>query len=777
LMAGNYTIVVTEIDSPFCSTTSNVVTVNSPSTPLTLVVSETSNVTCDNNQGTISAVANGGWGTYEYELTGAASVGYSSNGTFTDLSAGNYTVNVRDAQGCIASANISLVVPAPISATFTPSTILLSCFGDQNATITVSNVTGGQGANYTYTLNTVLPAPSSSGPQTSNVFGGLGEGTYNITVNDGFNCTMTSLDIVIGQPTQIVPSLVTATTQTCSTQATLTLSATGGTGPYTYSSNSGFSPVLGSFASSTTFPVPVGTHVYYVRDANGCTANVSNAITIEPLPALTINLTSTNPTINCAGDNTGTITASAQGGLGNYVYNLEDSFGNTIPAAQNSPGVFTGLVAGTYVVSVVSGDCNTSSSSINITEPSSPLVATYNISNVTCSGSNDGSLEIIASGGTGVIKYAISPQLNQFFDTNVFENLAPGTYEVIVQDVLGCYLTFSLTVTEPTPVQINIVADSMFPEVCEGDGLGEFSINISGGTAPYSVNLDNYDGTYTTGTLAQTQFDFTGLGGGDHSVFVRDSEGCESEWNITFPESVTINPLVELGYGCENNASTNTVTVTVDDSNTDLTQLDYSLDGGPYQTGNVFANVMTGIDHFINVRHTNGCVQTTEFFDIVGFQPVALTLSEGNLNEIIANATGGIGEYIFTLNGEDYGTTNTFVITASGNYTITVTDSSGCMASATMYLEFVDICIPNYFTPNNDGVSDGWAPGCVDNYPNLEFDIFDRYGRKVATYRVGQYWDGRYNNKELPTGDYWYVVRLNSSTNDRDFVGHFTLYR
>ncbi len=152
-------------------------------------------------------------------------------------------------------------------------------------------------------------------------------------------------------------------------------------------------------------------------------------------------------------------------------------------------------------------------------------------------------------------------------------------------------------------------------------------------------------------------------------------------------------------------------------------------------------------------------------------------MNEGELNEIIAIATGGSGDYEYTLNGESLGNGNSFIIAQSGEYTVIVTDSSGCTAIATMYLEFVDICIPNYFTPNNDGVSDGWAPGCANNYPNLEFDIFDRYGRKVATYRIGQYWDGRYNNAELPTGDYWYVVRLNSSTNDRDFVGHFTLYR
>src|SRR5690606_9337125 len=117
----------------------------------------------------------------------------------------------------------------------------------------------------------------------------------------------------------------------------------------------------------------------------------------------------------------------------------------------------------------------------------------------------------------------------------------------------------------------------------------------------------------------------------------------------------------------------------------------------------------------------------------------------GDLNEIIAVAIGGTGDYQYTLNGEDYGSTHTFIITESGEYTVIVTDSSGCTAAAIIYREFVDICIPNYFTPNSDGVSDGWAPCCVENYPNLEFDIFDRYGRKVATYRVGEYWDGKYN--------------------------------
>jgi gliding motility-associated-like protein len=137
----------------------------------------------------------------------------------------------------------------------------------------------------------------------------------------------------------------------------------------------------------------------------------------------------------------------------------------------------------------------------------------------------------------------------------------------------------------------------------------------------------------------------------------------------------------------------------------------------------------------------------------------------------------GSPPYEYTLNGEDYGNESSFLIYESGDYTVTVTDAYGCVASATKYFEYVDVCIPNYFTPNGDGLLDGWGPGCTEQYRDLTFDIFDRYGRKIATLRVGQKWDGKYKGRELPTGDYWYVVKLNDNRDNREFVGHFTLYR
>lgn len=82
-----------------------------------------------------------------------------------------------------------------------------------------------------------------------------------------------------------------------------------------------------------------------------------------------------------------------------------------------------------------------------------------------------------------------------------------------------------------------------------------------------------------------------------------------------------------------------------------------------------------------------------------------------------------------------------------------------------------------FFTPNGDGINDTWAPGCAVNYNNLTFFILDRQGVALGAFRFGQSWDGTYQGALLPAGDYWYILKLNNSKDEREFVGHFTLYR
>ncbi|MGL2987974.1 T9SS type B sorting domain-containing protein [Flavobacterium sp. RSSA_27] len=782
LAAGTYTITATLTNTPYCTVSKNF-TITGPSTAL--VISETHTaITCvPGNNGSISATATGGWpGGYEFELLGPLSVAYSTQSVFTGLTAGTYTVNVRDTKGCVATTTVTLVNPTPIAFTTTTINQALQCNGDTTASITVNAPTGGQGSNYLYTLNTISASPvRSSGPQASNVFANLGAGTYTVTVTDGWGCSTTTVTpIVITEPTKVAATLVVATTPTCLTDATLTLSATGGTGTYEYGTTATgpWSTMVGATATITVTP---GTYRYYVRDANGCVSQVSNAIVIDPLPPLTVKLDVLNAKINCKGDTTGVIVATATGGLGNYIYTLLDGAGNPVgfTPVQTTPGTFTQLPAGTYSVRVNSGgDCQVISVSELIEEPMLPVTASAVATPITCNGAANGIITVTASGGTGVIKYAISPQLNQFFDTGVFDQLAPGTYDILVQDENGCFIFVTQTITEPTAILVATVAGSEVQELCAGDLNAAFDVNITGGVAPYSVALDTINGTYVTGTLTQTVFNFTGLAGGEHTVYIKDANGCTAEWIVTLDESVTLDPKAIVAYGCDNNSPSNTVTVTVDASITNPADVDYALDGSTvFQASNIFRNVAPGF-HTVTARHTNGCEKVTASFEVLGFTPLALTLADGGLNEIVATATGGAGNYQYSFDGGNtFSSNNKLIYYKSGDYTVIVRDANGCEATAMRYFEFIDIEIPNVFTPNGDGNNDTWTPTNTINYKDLTISIFDRYGRKIATLREGQGWDGRYNNLELPTGDYWYILKLRNVQDDREFVGHFTLMR
>jgi gliding motility-associated-like protein len=97
--------------------------------------------------------------------------------------------------------------------------------------------------------------------------------------------------------------------------------------------------------------------------------------------------------------------------------------------------------------------------------------------------------------------------------------------------------------------------------------------------------------------------------------------------------------------------------------------------------------------------------------------------------------------------------------------------------SANIEMEFIDVELPNFFTPDGDGKNDFWAPKNTQAYPQILTVIFDRYGREVARLGINDNWNGLYREKELPSGDYWYIVKLNGEADEREFVGHFTLYR
>src|SRR5690606_31431084 len=156
--------------------------------------------------------------------------------------------------GCIEQATIDVIVPNQIVATAVGYTLL--CEGDTNGTVTVT-ASGGRGTAFFQYILTNIDTGIDSGAQTNNVFTGLGAGNYEVTVIDGWGCDVTTLPVEITEPTQVVASLIQLSPLTCDTLAEIEVSATGGTGPYTYSTTP-----TGPFLPQDTFTVGVGEYQY-----------------------------------------------------------------------------------------------------------------------------------------------------------------------------------------------------------------------------------------------------------------------------------------------------------------------------------------------------------------------------------------------------------------------------------------------------------------------------------------------------------------------------------
>lgn len=795
LKVGTYNVVATLVGSPYCQVETSFA-IGGPASELKMELSSKPISCASNSDGEIVASATGGWtGAYLFKLDGPVSFGYSDVNKFTDLPRGRYTVTVKDSNGCEVPGIVDLEIPTPIDVQVQIDKTLLNCYGDANAIVTVSSISGGSG-NFTYTLHGTLSDGTviTRDAQPAKIFENLAAGEYYVTVSDDWTCSATSNKVKVAQP-EIVEGVVSLKTkETCDITPVITLTASGGTAPYYYSTD-GITYSTTSFAKSIDINLPKTTvaavYKYFVKDSNNCFSVVTNELPIQPVPALVFK-TFDHFDVPCKGGNTGSIYVEATGGLGNYVYTLIDA-GTNLPVTpaptQLTPGTFTNLPVGNYYVNVNSVDCDQRSPLIEITEPDEALTAVVTPTDVTCAGSNNGKITIVASGGTGPYTYAITPEIEQFFDKPLFENLKPGKYTVRVQDANVCYEDYPVEILPATPIDIKVLVDEQIPELCFGDENGIGIIEVKGGKAPYKakiigngVTIDFRDPDNTTGD----RFIFPDLlGGVEYAIIVKDANECEQDAIIKLPDPVKLTPTAEVFYTCEDDHPVNSIVVEVDQSIDDTRRatIVYTLikDGQPtgiQQIGNnTFKNLPSG-DYKVEVE-LEGCMKPTNIVPLTAVEELtAVPVVSKEMNIIEVKASGGVRPYTYSFDNQAFGSSNTYRIYKDGLYDVIVRDNNGCEFKLQVPGDFVDICFPNFFTPNGDGDHDTIGPDCgALAYKDLTFDIFDRYGRVVAKYHVGEKWDGKYNGAELPTGDYWYVLKLNDEKDAREFVGHFTLYR
>ncbi|MCB0755839.1 MAG: HYR domain-containing protein, partial [Flavobacteriales bacterium] len=555
----------------------------------------------------------------------------------TDLPAGNYIVEITDANGCTLIDSVELVQPDDIVVNST-DTVQITCNGDENGAFTVEAI-GGVPA-FTY-----LWSDGQTGPTASD----LGAGIYSVIATDINGC-QDSVLLQISEPFELEAFVTQVQHVNCfgETDGTIDVTVIGGTAPYSYDwSNDSTTQDLNA--------VPAGVYHLTVTDANGCIDTIS--VEVEQ-PDLLIMTVDTVIDATCSGAQNGEITVQAQGGTAPYDYSW--------PSLNINGPTATGLGAGVYEVQVV--DANGCGWSLNVVvgQPTS-IVAQVDVqTQVSCSGLADAEAVVTATGGTAPYTYLWS----NFEMDSIATGFQAGTHTVTVTDAAGCDTTLTFEILEPDPLAVSI--DTVYNVTCNGLPNGQVEVDIAGGTIPYDVSWSNGDQGYVANNLPA----------GTHTAYVTDGNGCMDSLQIVVTEPDTM-ILVQHSttqvtcYGGNDGQATILV-----DGGTPTYTYNWPFIG---QTGPSAVDLEAGWYTFV-ASDANGCTYT-DSIEITQPDEILVTVTSdtavcpGSGVTISASAMGGAGNYSYSWdNGLGLGASHFVSPSVATTYTVEVFDQSGCPA-------------------------------------------------------------------------------------------------
>ena len=482
LIAGTYTALVSDQNN---CTTEITITIDEP-TILALNIN-TVNVACNGgSDGSIDLSIEGGTPPY--------TIAWSNGATTEDLDgliAGNYNVLVTDAHACETTMDVSINQAGSLALMINSTDV--ACNGAQTGSVQLT-IEGGMPPYMIQWNNGATTASISN----------IAAGDYSVVVTDANACETTAI-VTINQATAIS---VTANTSNIScnneNDGSIDLVIQGGTIPYTILWNNG---ATGSNLSQ----LAAGTYAAVITDANGCTSEINQLIISEP-SLLNVAISSTD--LSCQNQQNGTASALATGGTAPYTYAWNTGANTTS---------IDGLTAGNYSVVITDANACTTSASITINQPDA-INLSLAIEDVNCHGGNDGNIDLTVSGGTAPYSYAWDNGAN----TEDINNLMAGDYGVTVIDAQGCSAEIMGTVA--TPLAINSQAYILAYIVNAGTSTGAVSVNVDGGTAPYTYLWNN-------GATSQT---IDSLPAGDYQVVITDANGCTQVANINLLDAAKI---------------------------------------------------------------------------------------------------------------------------------------------------------------------------------------------------------------------------------------------
>lgn len=414
------------------TTINNFVAVSQPA-EISASAVKNNDVSCYNgNNGKLTVTASGGTGTHTYSINGGGS--YQASNIFSGLTAGTYSVIVKDANNYTKTTN-SVTISQPSVLIHNHTKTNVSCNGSSDGSVTI--IFSGGKAPYYVSFNGSAYVEQTSPYTIYN----LPAGIYSKSVKDANGC-IKSGTTTISQPSQILVSATKNNDVLCNggSDGKLTVTASGGTGTLQYSINGG------AYQTSNIFSgLAAGTYTVTVKDANNC-SKTTNSVTINQPTAISWSC----PTVStsCFRGNDGSVTISFNGGTPPYLLSINNGpFVN-----QTSPVTFNNLAAGTYTKVLKDANGCTKTGTFTVSQPAAISASAVKDNDVSFFDGKDGKLTVTASGGTGTFLYSIDGS-SSIQTSNVFAGLVAGNYSIIVKDVNNCTTTTNpVPISQPAPI-------------------------------------------------------------------------------------------------------------------------------------------------------------------------------------------------------------------------------------------------------------------------------------------------------------------------------------
>lgn len=631
LPAGSYTVTVT--DSNGC-TTQHSTSVSQP--PVISLQFTSTNSTCGNANGSLTVNPSGGTGAFSYQWSSG-----STASTISNVSAGQYTVTVTDANNCTSASTSSVNnTDGPILAVDQQTNV--NCFGDNTGSLSVIVTGGTQPISYQW----------SNGATTPNLTN-IPSGTYVLTIIDANNC-QNFVTAIVTQPSAALSASVSSLANVdCFGNSTgsIDLYASGGTAPYAYQWSTGST-------SEDISGMTSGNYTVTVTDANGCTSVLSTTIS-QPAAVLQADINATTH-VDCNGNSSGSIDIIVYGGTTAYQY----LWSNGATTEDLS-----GIPSGTYSLTVTDANSCVTNVSATITQPAAVLNSSVSSqSDVDCFGNSSGNIDISVSGGTNPYTYSWSNGTT----SQDLSGIPSGTYSVLVTDVNGCTSSLSATISQPAQTLVSSVS-SQGNVGCYADSSGNIDLTVSGGTSPYIYSWSN----------GETTEDINSLPSGSYSVLVTDINGCTSiSYATIFQPSAALSAAIssQTDVDCYSN-STGSIDITVQGGTAP-----YQFAWSNGSTTEDLAAIASGT-YSVTITDANNCItnasatitQPSAVLSSLLTSQVDVDCFGNNNGSIDITVTGGTNPY--TYSWDNGATSEDITNIPAGTYSVLITDANGCTSA------------------------------------------------------------------------------------------------